>query len=95
MECAMNKWSLSASAFLVTVACSTAALAAVHHFDVIGESYGHTSEEAIDNALRVADEKCYLSWGRSDQDYTVLAQWVDQATGYPAARVSLGCSVED
>ncbi|WP_407351156.1 hypothetical protein [Luteimonas sp. R10] len=91
----MNKWRLSASVFLVTVACSAAALAAVHHFDVIGEAYGHTSEEAIDNALRVAETKCYRSWGRSSQEYAVLAEWVDPATGYPYARVSVGCAVED
>ncbi|WP_242107140.1 hypothetical protein [Luteimonas aquatica] len=91
----MNKWCLSASLVLLTAAYSAAALADVHTFQVIGESYGHTSEEAIDNALRVADEKCYLSWGRSSQDYTVLAQWTDPESGYPAARVSLGCTTED
>jgi len=91
----MNKWRLSASVCLMTVAYSAAALAAVHYFDVIGESYGHTGEEAIDNAWREADTKCYQSWGRSSQDYTVLAQWVDPETGYPSARVSLECAVED
>lgn len=91
----MNKWRLSASVFLMTVAYSAAALADVHHFEVIGEAYGHTSEEAIDNALRVANTECYQSWGRSSQEYTVLAEWVDPGTGYPYARVSLGCAVED
>nr|WP_255692512.1 hypothetical protein [Luteimonas sp. XNQY3] len=33
--------------------------------------------------------------GRSDQDITVLDVWVDPATGYPRARVSLGCTVDD
>ena len=89
----MNKWRVSASVFLMAV--SAAALADVHHFQVIGESYGHTAEEAIDNAWREADEKCYLSWGRSGQEITVLAQWVDPASGYPYARVSLECAVED
>ena len=91
----MNKWRLSASTFLLTVICSTPAFADVHHFQVIGEAYGHTPQEAIDNALYEADRKCYLSWGRSDQDYTVLDQWVDPANGYPHARVSLGCRTED
>lgn len=91
----MNHWRLSLLAFLVTAAFSTAALADVHHFQVIGEAYGHTPEEAIDNAVRDADEQCYRSWGRSDQDYTVIDQWVDPGNGYPHARVSLGCRTED
>ncbi|MCD9030201.1 hypothetical protein LDO32_00425 [Luteimonas sp. Y-2-2-4F] len=91
----MNKWRLSACAFLLTAVSSTAALAAVHHFEVIGESYGRTSDEAIDNAWRVADRECYLRWGRSDQEITVLAEWIDPATGYSHARVSLGCRTED
>jgi len=91
----MKKRSLAASLLLTACAYSASALADVHHFDVVGEAYGHTSEEAIDNALRVADETCYRSWGRSSQDYTVLAQWIDPGTGYPSARVSLGCTTED
>jgi len=91
----MNQRILSVSLGLFACVCSASALAARHHFYVVGESYGHTSEEAIDNAWRVADEKCYLSWGRSDQDYTVLAEWVDPATGYPSARVSVGCTNYD
>lgn len=91
----MNKWFLSVSLGLFACAGSAGALAALHHFDVIGEAYGHTSSEAIDNALRIANEKCYLSWGRSDQSYTVLAEWFDPATGYPTARVSVGCTTED
>ena len=79
----------------MATAYSAVAFADLHHFEVIGEAYGHTSEEAVDNALRIADEKCYRSWGRSDQDYMVLAQWIDPANGYPSARVSLGCTTED
>lgn len=90
----MKKSSMFA-ALVLAATCSSAALAARHHFDVVGESYGRTSEEAIDNALRVADRQCYLSWGRSAQEFTVLAEWIDPATGYPHARVSLGCTVDD
>jgi len=46
----MKKWALSGVLLLTTVAASTTAFAARHHFDVIGESYGRSSEEAIDNA---------------------------------------------
>ena len=91
----MKKWALTGALLLTTVAASTTAFAARHHFDVIGESYGRSSEEAIDNAWRDADEQCYRSWGRSDQDITVLEVWVDPDTGYPHARVSLGCTVDD
>ena len=82
---------------LLTVALgfSTSALAAVHIFEVIGEGPGRTAEEAVENALRDADEKCYRSWGRSAQEHTVLDQWIDPATGWPFARVSLECAVED
>lgn len=91
----MNKRFLSVSLGLAACVVSVSALAARHHVEFIGESYGHTSEEAIDNAWRVADQKCYLSWGRADQDYTLLAEWIDPATGYPAARVSVGCTIDD
>lgn len=91
----MKTWALSGALLLTTVAASTAAFAARHHFDVIGESYGRSSAEAIDNAARDADEQCYRSWDRSDQDITVLDVWVNPATGYPHARVSLGCTVDD
>lgn len=91
----MNKQFLSVSLGLLACVVSAGALAVLHHFDVIGEAYGHTSEEAIDNAWRIADEKCYRSWGRSDQGYTLLAEWFDPATGYPTARVSVGCTTED
>lgn len=74
---------------------SGAALAARHHYDVIGEYYGRSVEEAIDNAWRDADEQCYRNWGRSDQDITVLETGVDPSTGYFTARVSLGCTVDD
>lgn len=91
----MKKWRLSVSAFLLAAVSSTAAFAAVHYFEVIGEAYGHTSEEAIDNALRYANDECYRRWGRADQEFTVLAEWVDPVSGYPYARVSLGCRTED
>lgn len=86
---------LSAILFSATLACSTAALAAQHTYQVIGEAYGHTPEEAIDNAWRDADTKCYQAWGRSGQDITVLQEWVDPVNGYPTARVSLDCTSED
>lgn len=91
----MSKRLILACLFTVTVGYSAAALADRHHFEVTAEAYGHTSEEAIDNALYYAYQKCYLSWGESDQDYTVLAQWIDEETGYPSARVSLGCTTYD
>ena len=90
----MNKWCLPGVLLLTTVAYSTTAFAARHHYDVIGESYGRSSEEAIDNAWRDADTQCYRNWGMSDQDITVLEVWVNEA-GYPAARVSLGCTIDD
>lgn len=92
----MNKLCLCVLLFLATFVCGTAAYASsVHYFDAIGESYGRTSEEAIDNARGSADEKCYTSWGLSMQEYTLLAQWIDQESGYPRARVSVRCRVED
>ncbi|MCD9027890.1 hypothetical protein LDO26_06685 [Luteimonas sp. BDR2-5] len=91
----MKKSCLSASLLAIAIGCSASAFAAVHFFEVIGEGPGRTAEEAVESALRDADEKCYRSWGRSAQEHTVLAEWIDPATGWPFARVSLECRVED
>ncbi|MGY1530207.1 hypothetical protein [Luteimonas sp. A649] len=91
----MNKWTLSAAVVLMAAGYSADAMAARHYIQVIGESYGRSAEEAIDNAWRDADRQCYLSWGQSDQDITVLDEWIDPATGYSHARVSLGCTRDD
>lgn len=86
---------LSVILFAATLATSGTALADRHTYQVIGEAYGHTPEEAIDNAWRDADTQCYQAWGRSGQEITVLAEWVDPTNGYPTARVSLDCTSED
>lgn len=91
----MNKWIVSAAVVLMAAGYSANALAARHYIEVIGEAYGRTADEAVDNAWRDADTKCYLSWGQSDQDITILAEWVDPESGYPYARVSLGCVQDD
>jgi len=77
------------------VGASTTALAARHHHEVIVESYGRSVEEAIDNALYEAHQQCYLGWGQSDQDFSVLETGVDEETGYYTARVSQGCTYDD
>ncbi|MEN4904924.1 hypothetical protein [Luteimonas sp. TWI1437] len=80
---------------LLAAMSSTAAFAARHHYDVVGEGYGRTQQEALEYAERAAYEQCYNNWGQAGQELTVLAEWVDPATGYIHMRVSLGCTVDD
>lgn len=91
----MKKPLIATAALLLAVGYSAVALAAAHYFNVTGEGIGHTQEEAVDNAWRVADEACYQTWGQSAQQATILAQHVQPDTGYWYAKVSLGCTVYD
>lgn len=89
------KTSVLAAALVLTVAYSATAAAAAHRFKVYGEAYGYTVEDAIDFAARRAFDTCYRTWGESGQEVTVLEQYLDPATGYWNARVSLDCTVYD
>lgn len=91
----MKKRTVLFATGLLLIGYSAAVLAAAHHFNVVGESIGHTQDEAIDNAWREADETCYRSWGRSGQELTVLDQHVQPDTGYWYAKISVGCTVYD
>ncbi|WP_156170298.1 hypothetical protein [Luteimonas sp. FCS-9] len=91
----MKKWHLTAGVLLAAAVSSTTAFAARHHYEVIGEGAGRSAQEALEYAERSAYDQCYRGWGQSDQQTTVLAEWVDPATGYFHIRVSLGCTVDD
>lgn len=87
----MNKSLLSASAFVLCLGFSSAALAAAHYYEVIGEGYGHTRDEAIDAASYYASQKCYLSWGESTREQRILVDHVDAGTGYWYVKLAEGC----
>lgn len=91
----MKKSRVIASALLIAIACSASAFASLHHYQVIGEGIGHTSDEAYDAAAYDSARKCYLSWGRSTQEVTILVQQIQPETGYWYAKVSEGCISED
>jgi hypothetical protein len=39
--------------------------------------------------------KCYLSWGRSTQEQTILVEEIQPDTGYWYVKLSEGCISED
>ncbi len=84
-----------ASVALLSIACSASAFAALHHDQVIGEGLGRSSDEAYEAASYDAARKCYLSWGRSTQEQTILVQEIQPDTGYWYVKLSEGCISED
>ena len=91
----MKKSRVTASALLIAIACSASAFAALHHYQVIGEGLGRSSDEAYEAASYEAAMKCYLSWGRSTQEQTILVEEIQPDTGYWYVKLSEGCISED
>lgn len=91
----MNKRFLSAALFAMSIAFSATAFADQHRYDVIGEGIGHTRDEAYDAASYDASRKCYLSWGRSTQEQTILVEEIQPDTGYWYVKLAEGCISED
>lgn len=91
----MKKSGVIASVALLAIACSASAFAALHHYQVIGEGLGRSSDEAYEAASYDAARKCYLSWGRSTQEQTILVEEIQPDTGYWYVKLSEGCINED
>lgn len=91
----MNKYRLAATAFLATIAFSGAVFAAQHRYEVVGEGIGHDRDEAYEAASYDASRKCYLSWGRSTQEQTILIEEQQPDTGYWYVKLTEGCISED
>ncbi|MGO1073786.1 hypothetical protein [Lysobacter sp. CA199] len=91
----MNKCGLSTAAFLISIAFSTAAFADRYRYEVIGEGIGHTRDEAYDAASYDASRKCYLNWGQSTQEQTILVEEQQPDTGYWYVKLAEGCISED
>ncbi len=79
----------------VALLCSASAFAALHHYQVIGEGLGRSAEEAYEAASYDAARKCYLSWGHSTQEQTILVEEIQPDTGYWYVKLSEGCISED
>lgn len=91
----MKKPSAIASAMLLTLACSATAFASQYHYQVIGEGLGRSADEAYEAASYDAARKCYLAWGRSTQEQTILVQEIQATTGYWYVKLAEGCISED
>ncbi|MFQ6308869.1 MULTISPECIES: hypothetical protein [Lysobacter] len=91
----MSKRYLSVAAFALLTAFSAAAVADQYHYQVIGEGYGHTRDQAYEAASYYASNRCYLNWGRSTQEQTILVEEFQPATGYWYVKLSEGCISED
>lgn len=91
----MNAYRLSAAALIAALAFSGAASADLHRYEVVGEGIGHDRDEAYEAASYDASRKCYLSWGRSTQEQTILVEEQQPDTGYWYVKLSEGCISED
>jgi hypothetical protein len=91
----MNKRRVSTAAFLIAVAFSGAVFADQYRYEVIGEGIGHDRNEAYEAASYDASRKCYLSWGRSTQEQTILIEQQQPDTGYWYVKLTEGCISED
>lgn len=91
----MNKYRAIGAAFLMSIVFSGAALAARHHYQVIGEGYGHDRDQAYEAASYYAYQACYLGWGESTQEETILVEEFQPTTGYWYVKLSQGCFSDD
>lgn len=91
----MNKRWVSAAAFLISAAFSGTVFADQYRYEVIGEGIGHDRNEAYEAASYDASRKCYLSWGRSTQEQTILIEEQQPDTGYWYVKLTEGCISED
>lgn len=91
----ISKRSLSTAIFLMSAAFSTAALADRYHYEVIGEGYGHTRDQAYEAAAYYASRQCYLNWGQSTQEQRILVEELQPDTGYWYVKLAEGCISED
>jgi len=83
------------AAFLMSIAFSGAALADRHHYQVIGEGYGHDRDQAYEAASYYAHQACYLGWGESTQEETILVEEFQPQTGYWYVKLAQGCFSDD
>lgn len=91
----MNKYRAVGAAFLMSMMVSSAALAARHHYQVIGEGYGHDRDQAYEAASYYAYQACYLGWGESTQEETILVEEFQPTTGYWYVKLAQGCFSDD
>lgn len=91
----MSKRHLTTAAFALLTAFSAAAIADQYHYQVIGEGIGHDRDEAVDAASYYASRQCYLNWGRSTGEQTILVEELQPDTGYWYVKLSEGCISED
>jgi len=91
----MKKYRAVGAALVMSIAFSGAALAARHHYQVIGEGYGHDRDQAYEAASYYANRACYLGWGESTQEETILVEELQPASGYWYVKLSLGCFSDD
>lgn len=90
-----KKYRAVAAACAMAILFSGAALAARHHYQVIGEGYGHDHDQAYEAASYYANRSCYLGWGESTQEETILVSEFQPASGYWYVKLSLGCFSDD
>ncbi|MGN7918208.1 hypothetical protein [Lysobacter antibioticus] len=91
----MNKYRAVGTAFLMSIVFSGAALADRHHYQVIGEGYGHDRDQAYEAASYYANQACYLGWGESTQEETILVEEFQPASGYWYVKLAQGCFSDD
>lgn len=91
----MNPLCLSAMVCLLSVGFSADALADSRYYEVIGEGIGRTRDEAYEAASYYASQRCYLNWGQSTREQTILVEEVQPDTGYWYVKLSEGCLAED
>ncbi|MBN7137685.1 hypothetical protein A7A76_23600 [Lysobacter enzymogenes] len=90
-----NTYRAIGAAFLMSMMLSGAALAARHHYQVIGEGYGHDRDQAYEAASYYAYQACYLGWGESTQEETILVEEFQPTTGYWYVKLAQGCFSDD
>ncbi|SDX97411.1 hypothetical protein [Lysobacter enzymogenes] len=90
-----NKYRAVGAAFLMSIVFSGAALAARHHYQAIGEGYGHDRDQAYEAASYYAYQACYLGWGESTQEETILVEEFQPTTGYWYVKLAQGCFSDD
>ncbi len=90
-----NTYRAIGAAFLMSMMFSSAALAARHHYQVIGEGYGHDRDQAYEAASYYAYQACYLGWGESTQEETILVEEFQPTTGYWYVKLAQGCFSDD
>lgn len=91
----MTKHRFAAAVCLASIVFSGAAFADRYRYDVIGEGYGHDRDQAYEAASYDASRKCYLGWGQSTQEQTILVEEFQPSSGYWYVKLAEGCISED